>query len=590
MERCDECNQQLEGKWCNNCDAYKFLEESKTIGYHKELHKLTKKERFQFRRYGICPNCKQLKVDYELCHECDKSYSECNKCRRPYVASGEEWCNYCDTKRFLEESETIGYHKKLHQLSKEEKIQFRIYGICPDCVQLRIDSRSCINCRRHRCGECNTSKDETWCDNCDAKRFWEESETLGYHKKLDQLSKDEKIQFKLYGICTKCIQLKIDPRSCANCMFGRCDECKQPYISEEKWCNDCDTKSFMVESRVIGYCKELKDLSKAEKFLFRQYGICHDCKQLNTGYGLCIDCYKSYSKCQECKRPYFYEEWCNFCDNKIFLEESKIIGCYKNLNDFTKDEKVHFKKYGICPDFALKEINLDSKMASVALNNEINIHNLCQNSPLSTIIRFYGISKNPNTGNFIMVLEYAEDGSLRESLDRSFQGLTWKKKLEMMKTIVDNLETIHNLDLIHRDLHHGNILQLSSGKLSICDLGLSQSIYEIDKYGVYGVLPYMAPEILRGQRYTKASDIYGFGIIAYEIITGLPPYHDIDHNYLALPICGGLRPKFNIKVPQSISDLINKCLDANPLERPTANELSNQLFNLINDSSNEGDK
>ncbi|CAG8443426.1 10933_t:CDS:2 [Funneliformis caledonium] len=353
MERCDECNQPLGGNWCNNCDAYKFLEESKTIGYHKELHKLNKNEKFQFRRYGICPNCKQLKVDYELCHDCDKSYRECNKCNRPYITSGEEWCNYCDTKRFLEESETLGYHKKLDQLSKEEKIRFRLYGICHDCVQLRIDSRSCINCRRKRCEECDTTKNETWCDNCDGKRFLEESETLGYQKKLDQLSKDEKIQFKRYGICTNCKQLKIDPRSCANCMYGSCNECKQPNISEEKWCNDCDVKSFLKESEIVGYGKEHNDLSRAEKFLFRQYGICHECKQLNTDYGSCIDCNKSYSKCPECKRPYFSEEWCNFCDNKRFLEESKIIGCYKNLNDLTKDEKVHFKEYGICPDWSM---------------------------------------------------------------------------------------------------------------------------------------------------------------------------------------------------------------------------------------------
>ena len=54
----------------------------------------------------------------------------------------------------------------------------------------------------------------------------------------------------------------------------------------------------------------------------------------------------------------------------------------------------------------------------------------------------------------------------------------------------------------------------------------------------------------------------------------LPPYHDISHdNYLATKICQGLRPRFNIKVPQLIVYLIKKCLDANPLNRPTSKEI-----------------
>ena len=90
----------------------------------------------------------------------------------------------------------------------------------------------------------------------------------------------------------------------------------------------------------------------------------------------------------------------------------------------------------------------------------------------------------------------------------------------------------------------------------------------------------MAPEILRGQNYTKASDIYSFGIIMYEVISGLPPYHDVSHDKnLAIKICQGCRPRFNnIKVPQLIVDLIKRCLDANPLNRPTADEIKEILY------------
>ena len=113
----------------------------------------------------------------------------------------------------------------------------------------------------------------------------------------------------------------------------------------------------------------------------------------------------------------------------------------------------------------------------------------------------------------------------------------------------------------------------------ITDLGLCKLANEkIDK-NVYGVLPYVAPEVLRGKEYTQASDIYGFGIIIYEVFNGLPPYHDMAHDeFLAVKICQGLRPKFNIKIPQLLEDLFNRCVDADPLKRPTAEDLCKKFY------------
>jgi serine/threonine protein kinase len=108
--------------------------------------------------------------------------------------------------------------------------------------------------------------------------------------------------------------------------------------------------------------------------------------------------------------------------------------------------------------------------------------------------------------------------------------------------------------------------------------------YNESEIKLYGVLGYLAPEILRGQNYTKASDIYSFGILMYEFISELPPYHDNAHDLtLALNICEGVRPEFKIKVPKLILHLIKNCLDAEPSNRPNARDLLIILEGLVFD-------
>jgi len=144
--------------------------------------------------------------------------------------------------------------------------------------------------------------------------------------------------------------------------------------------------------------------------------------------------------------------------------------------------------------------------------------------------------------------------------------------------------------LIHRDFHPGNVLwsynNVLNTKFFITDLGLSRPANEKDKEGkIYGVLPYVAPEVLLEKGYTKSADIYSFGMVAYEVLSGLPPYYDLPHDHLLGKeiCCKGLRPQFQIKIPQLLEDLIKRCWNANPSERPTANELHEVLTDWFNE-------
>src|SRR3989442_1160993 len=116
------------------------------------------------------------------------------------------------------------------------------------------------------------------------------------------------------------------------------------------------------------------------------------------------------------------------------------------------------------------------------------------------VVNCYGITKDPKTNNFIMVMNYAENGSLRKHLNNSFNSMNWNKKLDILHDIASGLMKIHDNRLIHHDFHCGNILNSSGFITYITDLGLCQpaneKTYQTDEKKIYGVLPYVDPEIL----------------------------------------------------------------------------------------------
>src|SRR5207244_7037345 len=137
-----------------------------------------------------------------------------------------------------------------------------------------------------------------------------------------------------------------------------------------------------------------------------------------------------------------------------------------------------------------------------------------------------GISRDPVYKNYVIVMEYMPDGNLRQHLQnkagkrniiRDKPVLSLKIKLGKLKEIAKGLSHIHKQNLVHRDFHSGNILNNKYSNY-ITDLGLSRPVNHQRNDQIFGVLPYVAPEILQEKPYTQASDIYSFGLIDYELL------------------------------------------------------------------------
>ncbi|RHZ87552.1 hypothetical protein Glove_33g12 [Diversispora epigaea] len=349
-----------------------------------------------------------------------------------------------------------------------------------------------------------------------------------------------------------------------------CPECDQE-INRYYWCKTCNSKHFQND-----FNNWTSGNDKIDKFI-------HDA-QLNANYWWNVIEWISYDRFKDVKQvgrggfgTIHYARWIDERIHKWDIENQQ----WERYRNF----EVALKKFD-------NFVNINDVL------NEMEIHLKTNKEYYHASIRFYGITQDPETHSYMMVLEYAKDGNLREYLKINFNNINWEQKLYKLYSLSIILKNIHELDIVHQDFHPGNILSSNfklSSLIKISDFGLSKLMganpNNPEKKNIFGVLPYIAPEVLSGdEEYTKAADVYSFGVIAYEIVTGLPPYPDIPHDKdLAIKICNGLRPKIPFHTPKSITKKIMRCWDARVAYRPTFKELNNELWKYYDDYCNDKD-
>src|ERR1043165_7541005 len=183
--------------------------------------------------------------------------------------------------------------------------------------------------------------------------------------------------------------------------------------------------------------------------------------------------------------------------------------------------------------------------------------------------KYYGITQDPVTKNFIIIMKYYKSGSLKDYITKNFYEITWYEKLRILDNIIEGLKHLHNQKIIHRDFHSGNILYENEFDIVISDLGISKSSIDNDDGEIYGIISYMAPEILDGKEYTKESDIYSFGMIMWELTTGRMPFWDQNNDLeLIIKICKDFRPPIIENTPKGYVELMQECWDSDQHKRP----------------------
>lgn len=210
-----------------------------------------------------------------------------------------------------------------------------------------------------------------------------------------------------------------------------------------------------------------------------------------------------------------------------------------------------------------------------------------------SILRFIGYSTSDFEGNFhpTIITEYAPNGTLRDILDEEIMGLSkpgWNmtKKLINIYGIANGMKYLHSHSILHRDLKSNNILLDDNLYPLISDFGLSKITEGCSESLIYqsianlkGTPNYCSPEYLTSLIFTQASDVYAFGLIVYEIMSGLVPFSNaknlIDLFNIICKKC--YRPELTPEIPQAYKNLIERCWSQNPEERPSFSEIVSEL-------------
>ena len=177
---------------------------------------------------------------------------------------------------------------------------------------------------------------------------------------------------------------------------------------------------------------------------------------------------------------------------------------------------------------------------------------------------------NQTEGIYYIVMEYVDGITLKKYVDRNGR-LPVKEATSIAIQIAQGIDAAHNANIIHRDIKPQNVLISREGKIKVTDFGIARTTTaNTISTDILGSVQYISPEQARGGQVDARTDIYSFGIVFYEMITGKLPFDGdstvsiaLKHIQENVPLASDVVEG----VPSSVTKIIEKCTQRKPDRR-----------------------
>ncbi|KAM2621680.1 hypothetical protein TB2_026402 [Malus domestica] len=205
------------------------------------------------------------------------------------------------------------------------------------------------------------------------------------------------------------------------------------------------------------------------------------------------------------------------------------------------------------------------------------------------VVQFMGACTRPP--NLCIVTEFMSKGSVYDFLHKHKGVFKLPSLLKVAIDVSKGMNYLHQNNIIHRDLKTANLLMDEHEVVKVADFGVArvqtQSGVMTAETGTYR---WMAPEVIEHKPYDHKADVFSFGIVLWELLTGQIPYSSLTPLQAAVGVVQkSLRPTIPKTTHPRFAELLERCWQQDPTQRPPFSDIIEILQNLAKEVGNEGE-